>query len=170
MLPAATNVAIPPEIVAIDVLVDSQSAFDATSSSVVLSEYLAVAVKAGISSVDAADSVKITADKVLSIGVALTVTVQVAVNPPSSVFTVIVAVPPATPVTSPLFTVTTLGLLDDQLTPLFVALVGVIKWLSVVVLLTPISNVLLPSVTPVTLTILPLETHPAYKVVLPITV
>ena len=97
MLPAATNVAIPPEIVAIDVLVDSQSAFDATSSSVVLSEYLAVAVKAGISSVDAADSVKITADKVLGLGLALTVTVQVAVNPPSSVFTVIVAVPPATP-------------------------------------------------------------------------
>ena len=122
MLPAATNVAIPPaEIAATDVSVDFQSAFDVTSS-VVLSEYLAVAVKAGISSVDAADSVKITADKVLLIGVALTVTVQVAVNPPSSVFTVIVAVPPATLVTSPLFTVTTLGLLDDQLTPLFVAL------------------------------------------------
>ena len=55
---------------------------------------------------------------------ALIVTVQVSVYPPSTVVTVMVAVPGATPVTIPLLTVATLLLLVDQVTALLVASEG----------------------------------------------
>jgi hypothetical protein len=57
-------------------------------------------------------------------GGGLTVTAQVAVCPPSWVVTVIVAVPAATAVTVPLFTVATAGLFDDQLIAGLVAFAG----------------------------------------------
>ena len=55
---------------------------------------------------------------------ALIVTMQVSVYPPSTVVTVMVAVPGATPVTIPLLTVATLLLLVDQVTALLVASEG----------------------------------------------
>jgi hypothetical protein len=57
-------------------------------------------------------------------GTELTVTAHVAVLLPSAVATVIVAVPAATPVTSPPLTVATLVLLVYHVTALFVALLG----------------------------------------------
>ena len=58
-------------------------------------------------------------------GAAVTVTSQVAVFPPSTVVTVIVAVPAATPVTTPAAdTVAIFVLLDDQVTFLLVAFGG----------------------------------------------
>ena len=58
---------------------------------------------------------------------ALTVTIHVAVFPPSLVFTVIIAVPAAFAVTTPEDdTVATDVLLDDQVTDLSVAFEGVI--------------------------------------------
>jgi hypothetical protein len=57
--------------------------------------------------------------------VALTLTAQAAVLPPSSVVTVIVAVPAATALTTPSVTVAIEGALVSQVTLLFVALAGV---------------------------------------------
>ena len=55
----------------------------------------------------------------------VTVTVQLAVYPPSAVFTLIVPVPPPTAVTTPeASTVATSVLLEDQLTALLVASAG----------------------------------------------
>ena len=53
-----------------------------------------------------------------------TVIVQLAVNPPSAVVTVMVAVPAPTPVTTPAATVATAVLLEAQVSALFVALSG----------------------------------------------
>jgi hypothetical protein len=80
-----------------------------------------------------------------------TVTVQVAVCPPSAVLTVMVAVPTPTELTRPLFTVATPGALVDHVTFLFVALAGAIVGVRVSV--TPLPSrvsVGLSSVTPVT--------------------
>ena len=70
--------------------------------------------------------------------------------PPSSVVTVIVAVPAATAVTVPLETVATLSSLDDQVTVLFAAVDGATVAVSVSVSPTLRSSVFLLSVTPVT--------------------
>jgi hypothetical protein len=64
---------------------------------------------------------------------AATVTVQVAVLFPSTVVTVMVAVPTAPGVTTPLATVATTGLLVDQLTAVLVALAGATVAVRVVV-------------------------------------
>ncbi len=80
----------------------------------------------------------------------VTVTEQVAVLPPLTVATVIVAVPAATAVTTPLFIVATEGSLLDQLTDLFVALDGEIVSNNISV--PPIERVMLDlfRITPVT--------------------
>jgi hypothetical protein len=54
----------------------------------------------------------------------LTVTVHVAVKPPSTVATIIVVVPAVTGVTTPLATVATAGALEDQVRLLSVASAG----------------------------------------------
>lgn len=56
--------------------------------------------------------------------VADTVTVQVSVQPPSAVVTVMVALPAETPLTTPLLTVAILVFEEDQVTFLFVASLG----------------------------------------------
>ena len=82
---------------------------------------------------------------------ALTVTEQVAVKPPSSVVTVIVAVPDATAVTLPvLSTVAIDESLEVQLTFLFDALDGVTVAVSTVTSPSVSSTEVLSKVTPVT--------------------
>ena len=68
-------------------------------------------------------------------GFPCTVTLAVAVLPPQFVLTLTVAVPTPTAVTTPrLFTLTTAPLLVSHVTPRFVALLGVIVALSVILL------------------------------------
>jgi cytochrome b561 len=86
---------------------------------------------------------------------ALTVTVQESVYPPSTVVTVIAANPALTPVTKPLFdTVATAVLLLLHVTFLFVALVGIIVGKRVSVPLTSMTVLALFNDTPVTLILL----------------
>ena len=70
-----------------------------------------------------------------------TVTTQDAVKPPSSVVTVMVAVPALMPLTVPLFTVATLASLVDQLMFLLVALLG--DTVAVRVVFAPVSRLAL---------------------------
>lgn len=81
-------------------------------------------------------------------------TVQVSVNPPSCVVTVITADPADTPVTTPFETVATEELLVDHETVLFVAFDGATVSVSVVVLPISTESVDLSSETPVTGTLL----------------
>jgi hypothetical protein len=84
----------------------------------------------------------------------VTLTEHCAVNPPSTVVTVIVALPDATLLTTPLeSTVATLTLLDDQVTLLSVALLGITVADNVYASNLPIVIELSLNVTPVTLTI-----------------
>ena len=86
----------------------------------------------------------------------VTVTTQVAVYPPSAVFTVIVAVPAATPVTTPdELTVATEVLLLVHVTLLLVALAGDTVAVSVVVEPALTLTVVGDTVTPVTGTVVP---------------
>jgi len=87
---------------------------------------------------------------VTGIGVAFTVTVQVAVLFPSAVVTVIVAVPTAMAVTVPLVTVAAAVLLELHVTALFVALLGATVGISVSVPPTARVMLVLFSDTPVT--------------------
>ena len=65
------------------------------------------------------------ASPVTTVGVlAVTVTVQVAINPPSAVVAVMIVVPADLPVTTPFETVAILLFDEDQETSLFVALLG----------------------------------------------
>src|SRR5690554_558209 len=85
-------------------------------------------------------------------GAAVTVTVQVAVLLPSTVVTVIVAVPADSGVTTPFATVATVSLLVDQVTFLLAALTGVTVAFKVFVAPPAVSdNVLWSKLTPVTL-------------------
>ena len=85
----------------------------------------------------------------------LTVTLLVAVFPPSTVVAVIVVVPAAIAVTNPLlFTVATAALLEVQLTFLFVAFEGLTVAVSCVVPFTDSVAVVGVNVTPVTATVL----------------
>lgn len=79
---------------------------------------------------------------------------QVSVNPPSCVVTVMTAVPADTPVTTPFETVATDELLVDHETVLFVALDGATVSVSVVVPPISTESVDLSSETPVTGTLL----------------
>jgi hypothetical protein len=83
--------------------------------------------------------------------IAFTVTLAVAVFPPSSVFTVIVAVPAELPVTTPTeLTIATTVLLLDHLTALLVAFDGATIAVSVSEEPASIVNAVLPRLTPVT--------------------
>ena len=81
----------------------------------------------------------------------ITVTTLVAVKPPSTVFTVIVALPAATGVTTPFTTVATAASEVDHVTDLFVALAGATVATNVSAPPPTVKfNVDLSSVTPVT--------------------
>jgi hypothetical protein len=85
----------------------------------------------------------------------LTVTLQIAVFPPSAVVAVIVVLPAAIAVTNPLlFTVATAALLEVQLTFLFVAFEGLTVAVSCVVPFTDSVAVVGVNVTPVTAIVL----------------
>ena len=107
----------------------------------------------------------------------VTVTAQVAVKPPSTVLTVMVAVPSATAVTVPFAeTVATAGLLLDHVTALLVAVAGATVIDSVSVLPTANGNVVLFSDTPVTDTVVgggggvEVAVHCAWIVMLAVTI
>jgi hypothetical protein len=95
----------------------------------------------------------VTLDKVTATGAAVTVTVQVAVLPPSSVLTIIAALPAATALTVPPDTVATAVLLLLHVTFLFVALAGATVAVNVSELPTVIVVEVLFRVTPVTATL-----------------
>ena len=148
-------------------MLDDTQVTSEVTSLVVLSVYLPVTVKAGAVFVDTVEeaSFKIRADKVFVGFTEATVTLQVAVQPPSAVVTVIVAEPAAQAVISPLFTVATLGLLDVHVTLLFVALAGAIIALSFCDILAETKDKeALSKVTPVTFTMSLFLTHLAYNV------
>jgi copper chaperone CopZ len=120
-VPAATGVTTPALTVATAVLLDDQVTFV-----FVAFEGLTVAVSVPVAPPTVNESVVgLKATPVTATACVPTVTAQVAVLPPSTVVTVIVAVPAATGVTTPeLLTVATVVLLDDQFTFLFAAFDG----------------------------------------------
>lgn len=100
-----------------------------------------------------------------------TVTSQVAFFPPSTVVTVMVAVPTVFAVMTPVEeTVATAVLLEDQVTDLFVALVGVTTAVSVSVSPTVMVRVVWFRLTPVTATVAALTVTVQEAVLLPSTV
>ncbi|CDC37942.1 unknown [Clostridium sp. CAG:352] len=120
-VPSATPITLPIDTVATDVLLDVQ-----VTSLLVAFEGVTVAVRVvSFPSI----TVAVVGEIVIPVGFiifgfSLTLTETVAVSP-LEVFTVIVAVPTETPVIFPPATVATAGLLDVQVTILFVALSGV---------------------------------------------
>jgi len=97
-------------------------------------------------------------------GAGVTVTVQFAVNPPSSVVAVIVAVPADTAVITPeLFTVAVPALPDDHITVLFVAFAGATVAVSVSLVPATSVVVVLFKVTPAANTGSTVTSHEAIK-------
>jgi hypothetical protein len=163
-VPAAFAVTTPDvDTVATDVLLDDQ----VTALFVALLGYT-VGVSVCVSPTVTESDVLFKLTLVTGTAAAETVTAQVAVLLPSLVLTVIVALPAAWAVTTPYVeTVATEVLLDDQVTDLFVALVGLTVAVKVSLPPTDSERDDLLSVTPVTLTVEALTVTEQFAIFLP---
>ena len=117
--PAFTPMTLPLATVATASLLDFQVTFWLVAFSGVM-----VAVRVSLSPTKMLVAVLLSFTPVTLTSLSLTVTLHVAVLPPSSVVTVMVASPAFTPMTLPLATVATASLLDFQVTFLLEASLG----------------------------------------------
>ena len=149
--PAFTPMTLPLATVATASLLDFQVTFWLVAFSGVM-----VAVRVSLSPTKMLVAVLLSFTPVTLTSLSLTVTLHVAVLPPSSVVTVMVASPAFTPMTLPLATVATASLLDFQVTFWLVAFSGVMVAVRVSLSPTKMLVAVLLSFTPVTLTSLSL--------------